>query len=366
MDFRRLRKAAPILLLIILFIPTRPCAADAYDRDFFVPILAYHRISDATDSIYSIAPSEFRRQMEGLARGGYRVIPLSHLVGFILGNKELPERAVVLTFDDAYTDHYRIAYPLLKRYGFPATYFVYTDAGGRQGNTCTWEQLREMHASGLVDIQSHTCSHASLVRRKKGETAAAFRSRIRGELVRSKTAIEREVPGARVHFLAYPYGSYNSTAIRLASEAGYIAMLTSNIGVIDRKSHLTCLERRVMFRDVTKGDFAFMTRVDGPVIDERKLNPGPDDQTESRRPSIQIPILGAVDGWLALSIDGRDVTYRINPGRRILRGRPRNALSLGRHKVTIDIIDGRRTERAGLWYIYVVSPKTRTDTKKPR
>jgi peptidoglycan/xylan/chitin deacetylase (PgdA/CDA1 family) len=100
----------------------------------------------------SVSSENFAAQLDWLARNDYRVIPLSQLLGFLQGKEALPKRSVVITMDDGYDSVHRHALPLLRKHGFPATLFVYTDFIGA-GDGLSWNQLAELQASGLVDIR---------------------------------------------------------------------------------------------------------------------------------------------------------------------------------------------------------------------
>ena len=114
---------------------------------------------------------------------------------------------MVLTFDDGYESYYRHAYPLLKKHGFPATVFLYTDFVGA-GDALTWPQMQEMAASGLIDIQAHSKTHANLINRVRDESDAAYRQRLESEARAPRELIERRLKHTVKDF-AYPYGDAN-------------------------------------------------------------------------------------------------------------------------------------------------------------
>lgn len=167
-----------------------------------VPVLCYHRFG--ARGKLSVTPAAFEQQMEYLAKNGYRVITLAQLAAFLAGNEPLPKRSVVITIDDGYRSTYDVAFPILKRYGFPATVFLYTDFVGLP-DALTWAQMQEMMRSGLVEIQPHSKSHANLTLRLPRETDAQYRERLRSE-VESPIATIRTRLGAGSQAFAYPYG----------------------------------------------------------------------------------------------------------------------------------------------------------------
>lgn len=198
--------------------PLNPTGVTA-DRFQTVPILCYHRFGTTTSKMV-VPPAAFEAQLEWLARNDYHVIRLGDLAGFLAGQKALPRRSVVITIDDGYESVYRHAFPLLKRYGFPATVFVYTDFLGG-GDALTWAQLQEMTASGLIDIQSHSKSHRNLIERRNGESDDRYRANIEAEMKLPRELIERRLPQAQVRFIAYPFGDANEVVLESAARHGF-------------------------------------------------------------------------------------------------------------------------------------------------
>ena len=120
-------------------------------------------------SLPCVFPSQiFEQQMKYLKENGYRVITLSQLYGFLQYQHAVPKNSVVITLDDGYRSVYDTAYPILKKYGFTATLFVYTDFVGMGKSAMTWDQLRDMKADGF-EIGSHSLSHPDLTKKRDGE-----------------------------------------------------------------------------------------------------------------------------------------------------------------------------------------------------
>lgn len=185
---------------------------------YHIPILGYHRIGPARpDHVPTVSAAAFERQLGWLARWRYRVIALGGLMDHLEGSRPMPRRSVVITFDDGYEETCTVAWPILKRFGFPATVFVTPAEVGTEG-FATWEQLSRMAADGL-SIGSHTMHHCYL--------PSAAEDRLREELVESKRVIEQRL-GRPVEFLSYPIGGYTATAQAVAREAGYRAACTTN------------------------------------------------------------------------------------------------------------------------------------------
>jgi len=177
-----------------------------------VPILCYHRFGTKTSKL-NVTPAAFEQQMEWLARNGYTVVTLARLARFLDGKEALPAKSVAITIDDGYRSSYEIAYPILRKYGFPATVFLYTDFVGAS-DAMTWAQMKDMTSSGLVTIQPHSKSHANLTQRLPGETDARYRDRIRREVDTPVTVIKERLSEASYTF-AYPYGDVNEYVVDL-------------------------------------------------------------------------------------------------------------------------------------------------------
>ena len=184
-----------------------------------VPILCYHRFADKCDSNLCISADSFASQLEYLKQNGYHAISLAQLNEFLEYREAIPAKSVVITIDDGYRSLYEIAYPLLKKYQFTATLFVYTDFVQATSMAMTWDQVREMKAAGF-EIGSHSITHADLTLRKEDETEQAFVARVTRELVESKKIIDRELNQNTV-FFAYPYGSHDQQTVLLSQQAGY-------------------------------------------------------------------------------------------------------------------------------------------------
>lgn len=193
-----------------------------------VPILCYHRFDKTCKSNLCISESAFAKQMEYLKKNGYHTIHLSELIGFLNYKRSIPSKSVIITLDDGYRSLYDFAYPLLKRYGFTATLFIYTDFIEASRNALTWNHLRELKAAGF-EIESHSISHADLTKKYPNEDDQTFRDRITKELTNSKEIIDRKL-NQNTQYFAYPYGNYNQQILDLLPKAGYRLGLTIRSG----------------------------------------------------------------------------------------------------------------------------------------
>jgi peptidoglycan/xylan/chitin deacetylase (PgdA/CDA1 family) len=186
-----------------------------------VPILLYHEISAPPDTTFSrlaVTPQVFETQLEYLVTHGFTTFTASAIAAALATGAPLPERAVVLTFDDGFADFHERVLPLLRKYGCTATLFVTTgwiaDAGRRAAGPkpermLTWRQIVEAAADG-IEIGAHSHTHPQLDQ--------LGREKLRTELTVSKKLLE-DALGTSVIGLAYPFG-YSNVAVRRAALEG--------------------------------------------------------------------------------------------------------------------------------------------------
>ncbi|MBV1905362.1 MAG: polysaccharide deacetylase family protein [Pseudomonadales bacterium] len=191
----------------ILSIPLNTLNAASVFPDGYqlVPILCYHQFVDASvsRSAMQVSARAFERQMEYLANNGYHVIPFSRLQGYLSGKQPVPPKSVVITIDDGYKSVFETAFPILKKFGFNATLFLYTDFVGG-GAALSWNSIRAMQATGLIDVESHSSTHTSLVQLPK-ETTQQYGLRIAYEVVNAEKVIQRSL-NRKTRYYAYPFG----------------------------------------------------------------------------------------------------------------------------------------------------------------
>ena len=230
-----------------LVVPLRSNASGVFADGYqVVPILCYHRFGP-TASKMVVTPASFAAQLEYLARNDFRVIRLTQLVEFLEGKRALPKRAVVITVDDGYASVYQTALPLLKRYGFPATVFVYTDFIGAR-DALTWPQMHELVASGLIDVQAHSKTHTNLTLKKAGENDERYRERLDTELRLPRHIVQQRL-SVRVSQFAYPYGDTSDIIVQRLAKAEYTAAVTVNPGGNPFFASSFALRRTMIFGD---------------------------------------------------------------------------------------------------------------------
>ncbi len=200
----------------------------AINRNAQVIVLGYHRVMDQAHGASDISKADFEAQMQQLKDQGITVIPLHDLLAWKRGEKDIPARSAVITMDDGWKSQYENAWPILQKYGYPFTLFVYTDyvKGGPKsgGQSLTWEQIAEMRDAG-ADIGGHTISHKDLRGKKGAAPTPDYDAWLWNELNGSKQIIEQRL-GVKVEALALPFGFYNAHVQEVAKKAGYDAVFT--------------------------------------------------------------------------------------------------------------------------------------------
>jgi peptidoglycan/xylan/chitin deacetylase (PgdA/CDA1 family) len=196
-----------------------------------VPILAYHKVSE-TDEVYSVPPAEFEEQMRYLAEHGYTAVSLTELAGHMTAGRPLPEKPVVITFDDGYANNYHDALPIMARHGMKATVFIVSDYMGQQPYL-TWDEVRALAAAG-TEIGSHTLGHRPLTDLPPAE-------RLR-DVTASKEGIEWRLKKP-VYFLAYPFGQFDDETIAILRQAGFKGACGGRIGLNKPGDNLYALKR---------------------------------------------------------------------------------------------------------------------------
>ena len=199
--------------------------ADLSGPTRYVPILCYHRFSAGrSTSRMEVSAAEFERQLQWLHDGGWTVVPLKTVLGFVAGRNGVPARTVAITIDDGYRSAYEVAVPLLRRFDDPATLFIYTDFVGT-GAGVSWAQLEEVRHGGLIDVESHSKTHPDLGKRLPGETPAAYEARLHIEVDTPLQVLGRHGL-ADTSVFAFPYGATNPQVEAVLRSAGYPAAVT--------------------------------------------------------------------------------------------------------------------------------------------
>ena len=262
----------------IIYQPSR-----GWDSPGHVPILAYHKIDAIKElGITCILPGTFEKQMRFLAQNGYQSISPEHLVASITGSRgeakvkseakptlfasPLPEKPILLTFDDGYENFYTHAYPILKRYGYTALIFMLT---GYIDNWNLWEvklskdrfkhlsrtQIQELSEEGFW-FGSHGVNHLFLTYQSDS---------LAKKEVQLSRAILEEILGKPTQFFSYPYGDYDARIVRFVQEAGYQAAFGLHPARAIKIDNLYSLPRCVIYLSDTLWEFKAKLKLMGNI-----------------------------------------------------------------------------------------------------
>ncbi|MDZ7669712.1 MAG: polysaccharide deacetylase family protein [Gammaproteobacteria bacterium] len=238
----------PLLLAAVLAAAAPACGqappADAAAAGGHAVVLLYHHVADDTPPSTSVTPDVFDAHLDYLDSNGYQVIALSRLIDALAdgGNAQsLPEKAVAITFDDAYASVYHQAAARLEQHGYPYAVFVSTDYIDQGlGNYMTWQQLRDLETRG-AEIANHSRDHGHYVHRPTGESRAEWRARIKADIESAQQRLEDELH-APLEVIAYPYGEFNPALQTLTRELGMVGFGQQS-GPVGSASDLQALPR---------------------------------------------------------------------------------------------------------------------------
>lgn len=195
-------------------------------RSLTVPVLMYHYIrvnpspSDIVGYNLSVTPENFGLQMEYLSTHNYHVITPDDLVPALLQNAPLPEKPIIITFDDGYADSHDNALPILQKFGFKGIEFIATGLVGAP-NYLTWDKIMEMKNRGVFVFGAHSVHHFALT--YLSPDAVGY------ELRTSKKELEERL-GYNINSFAYPYGNTNTAIEQSARNAGFLIAFGTRLG----------------------------------------------------------------------------------------------------------------------------------------
>lgn len=245
-----------------------------------VSILCYHEIDDRADSLipgYSIKPELLADQLAWLKKQGFHFVSVDDIVADRSGRRPLPEKAILLTFDDGYHSFYTHAFPVLKKFQAPAVVALvghWLDTGTNtidfdgkgipRHDFMTWDELRELQASGLVEFASHSyamhrgvranpqgnqqpaaITHEWLPGRSRYETDGEYHRRVAADLKRSSDLMQANL-GKRPRIIVWPYGRYNRTTREIAQGLGMTVGFNLDDGPNTSTTPLYALRRAIL------------------------------------------------------------------------------------------------------------------------
>lgn len=223
-------------LLIAILLAAPPVWTQEADN---AVVLLYHHVSSSTPASTSVTPEVFEQHLQYLAQR-HNVISLEQAVDALQHKKLLPERAVVITFDDGYRNIHDNAHPILAKYGMPYTVFITPQLIGKQKNQLTWQQISEMEKKG-ARFANHTSFHRHLLERRTGQSQSEWLAGIEQDIDQSEAVLKKKL-GYSTGYLAYPYGEFNRDIQGLITRLGMVGF-GQHSGAIYSGSDFSALPR---------------------------------------------------------------------------------------------------------------------------
>lgn len=200
-----------------------------------IPVLMYHSIKTLPGNSLGVPVKQFTEEMSWLHRQGYNSISPKDLYDALIDGKPVPEKPILLTFDDGYSDNYNSAWPILCQNDFKATFFIITDFVG--SGMMKWDQLNDLIKQGNT-VESHTAHHLDL------STLSDNQQEL--ELNVSKRELESHL-GINVQSLCFPSGKYNKTTLALMPKVGYKLGFTTKPGKVHLGDNILTLKRERIY-----------------------------------------------------------------------------------------------------------------------
>ncbi|NBK99640.1 MAG: polysaccharide deacetylase family protein [Erysipelotrichia bacterium] len=196
-----------------------------------IPVLMYHSISTVPGNSLCVPPKQFLEEIEWLYQQNYHTLTIEEFYQALGNNISIPEKSILLTFDDGYADNYKVAWPILHKYGFIATFFIITKYVSPKA--MDWTQLKELVRDGN-SIGSHTVRHLDL--------STLTTEQQKNELADSKRILENHL-GISIKALCFPSGMYNNTTLELMPDIGYELGFSTHSGRIHLDDDIFTLKR---------------------------------------------------------------------------------------------------------------------------
>jgi peptidoglycan/xylan/chitin deacetylase (PgdA/CDA1 family) len=274
---------AAFLFLGAVLIAITIMACDTPDQDTDsepLAVLGYHLIGNDSDDYFNISESAFRKQMKYLSRNGYNTIPLDDFTAWMMGKGRLPSKPLLMTFDDGHASDYKIAYPILKEYGFTGTSFVIADYIGKEGKLSTG-QLMEMLQNGF-SVGSHGLNHLALVSgmEKSFKFEETFGSKIKLEKMLNR----------KIDYISYPFGTFDKEVEKLLLSFGFKGAFTTIPGINKRTTNLYELRRILINKSMDLETFAGLINGDKRLLASKWAGELPNYVNDNRFRPAEIEI----------------------------------------------------------------------------
>lgn len=220
-----------------------------------VPIIMYHSILKSRSGDYIIHPSEFERDLKYIKDNGYETITMTDLIEYVYNDKELPEKPIIITFDDGYYDNLGYAVPLLKEYNMKAVISIvgsyidtYTksDEANLNYGYLRWKDIVELMNEGIIEFQNHTYDLHSINNGRKGckkkswESLEDYKKLLTEDIGKLQQEF-KDNTGYEPNTFTYPFGAISKDSLDIIKDLGFKASLSCTSGVNYIKKNPECL-----------------------------------------------------------------------------------------------------------------------------
>jgi len=335
-------------------VPTPAPAASIHQGPTLV-VLGYHQFgSDALKGVntYRLSPAELRWEFQWIKEHGWTPVTLDQVLAHWEKGETLPDKSVLLTYDDGYRSVFTEAFPVIRQFGYPGVLFLYTDFVKWESKlSLRHSDIELMEKSGLT-AQSHSQSHPNMGLLKDQLTSEALSVRLKDEMEVSRDYLHDKLK-SDPKALAYPYGVYNYEAVEAARKAGYRMAFTVNPGPNDASTDPFHLHRYLVVHGTSHAKFAGF--FSAQTLHVGKVEPADGELIKTRKPVFSAKILDDVD----------PASVRMYLGEKPLKGPQydpatgklvralRILLPHGGHLVTITAVDRKGVQRSFSWYFRI-------------
>ena len=331
-------------------------------------VLCYHRFVARPETVkkplseYRLPTQEFRWQMQYLKDQGITPISMDQLKAYWFEGKPLPDKAVLLTFDDGFRSIYEKAYPVIKEFGYPGVLFLYTDFIRSQSDSLRYEEIEEMEKNGF-DLESHSKSHMNMGLEGEKRPPKEFSKLVEREL-NEPIGFIKEKFGTRPWIFAYPYGVYNEEILKQTREAKYQLAFTVNPGPNDRTVPPLQLRRNLILYPIKKE--AFQRIFEDKVLHLSGFKPGDGEFILEDEPVISGKILDDVEPKsIRFQLGNHPLAFHYDPATHFLRHNIQAPLKAGGHMLTLTATDQKGQKRVYSWYFRVQHKNLAQGKKAP-
>lgn len=222
-----------------------------------MPIIMYHSIlkDKSKSGDYTITPDLFEKDLEYIKSKGYNTITMTDLINYVYNNQTLPEKPIIITFDDGYYNNFGYAIPILKKYNMKAVISIvgeYTDKYSELDEEnlnygyMRWEDIEDAIEEGVVEFQNHSYAFHSESKgrkgsmKKKGESVEKYKETLKRDLEKLQDEFEEHVD-YKPNTYTYPYGAVSKESKEIVKEIGFKASLSCTTGVNNINKNPECL-----------------------------------------------------------------------------------------------------------------------------